>query len=90
MKTIAFNRSRGSMFSVLMLTCGLVGLYLYRRRGGEIGTLFSRIMNSINQGHVDAGVGGESVSSRRSQGHVRAKSSGYQMDSVNLDTTPAI
>ncbi len=89
MKTIAFNRSRSSMFSVLMVVGSLAGLYFYRSRGGNISGLFSglfnRTMNSI---------GAESKTGAHQAVHGRETRSranrSYQMDSVNLDTNPAI
>ena len=47
MKTIAFNRSRGTWLTTVLVLGGLTGLYFYRRQGGKISTLFTGAFGSV-------------------------------------------
>lgn len=47
MKTVAFNRSRGTMFTTLLVLGGLAALYFYRRNGGKISTLVAGASEKI-------------------------------------------
>lgn len=48
MKTVGFNTGKGMNWGAFGLLAALVGLYFYRRQGGNVGTLLERSRSGID------------------------------------------
>jgi hypothetical protein len=87
MKTIAFNRSRGSMFTTVFVLGALGALYYYRRSGGKMSELFSGILGGAGMvrgklGDALENIGaGDQTTSRYGRGDEISKSP-ESMDSL--------